>query len=51
MVEDPGARRLTLAKRAKNAVMFDDATEKREYAESLPIQGQLMRLHSLAADI
>ena len=30
MVEDPGARRQTLAKRAKNAVMFEDAMERRE---------------------
>ena len=51
MVEDPGARRQTLAKRAKNAVMFEDAMERREYAESLPVQGQLMRVHSFASDI
>lgn len=51
MVEDPSTRRQTLAKRAKNAVMFDDATERREYAESLPVQGQLMRVQSFAADI
>ena len=51
MVVDPGTRRQTLAKRAKNAVMFEDTTEIREYAESLPVQGQLMRVHSFAAEI
>ena len=37
-----------LAKRVKNAVMFEDAMERRE---SLPVQGQLMRVHSFASDI
>ena len=52
MVEDPSARAYqTLAKRAKNAVMSEDAMERRKYAESLPVQGQLMRVHSFASDI
>ena len=49
--DDPGARRQTLAKRAKNAVTLEDATVRREHAESLIVQGQMMRTSTYASAI
>ena len=51
MTDVPGARRQTLAKRAKNAVLLQDATVRREHAESLIAQDQKMRTSTYASDI
>ena len=51
MAEDPGVRRKTLAKRVKNNISMDDATSRREQAESLPQQGQMLRDSSPVADL
>ena len=42
MKDDPGARGQKLAKEVKKVVSVDDATRRREHAESLPAQGLLM---------
>ena len=44
MIDDPGVHRRSLAKRAKNAVSHEDAIVRREHLESLPTQGQMMRI-------
>ena len=51
MAEDPGVRRKTLAKRVKNNISMDDATSRRQQAEALPQQGQMLRDSSPAADL
>ena len=51
MQEEPGAVRLKLAKKVKRLVAMEDASTRREHAESLPAQGQLMRDNTYASDI
>ena len=51
MVDDPGARRHTFARRAKRKLTVEDATTGRERAESLPIQGQMLRGSTPVADL
>ena len=41
---DPGARRQSIMKRAKNRVMLEDAEERLDHATSLATQGQLHHL-------
>ena len=50
MVNDPGAKRQTLAGRAKRAMATAEASRRREEVEALPVQGQMMRASSPAAD-
>ena len=50
MAEDPGVRRQTLARRVKMKMTTEDATARREQAEALPLQGQLLRDSSSASD-
>ena len=50
MADDPGARRQVLAKRAKSTVSSEDAAMRRENAEALPLQGQMLRTSGLTAD-
>ena len=50
MIKDPGARCRTLAMRAKNAIGFDEAVKRREAAEALPVQGQMLRESTSNAD-
>ena len=51
MAEDPGAKRKTLAKKAKASVAMNDALARRENAEALPAQGQLLRCSNPTADL
>ena len=51
MAEDPGGRRKTLIRKVKGSISAEDATTRREKAESLPLQGQMLRSSNLAADV
>ena len=51
MKDDPGVRRQILTKRVKCAVSVEDAMARKKHMESLPVQGQMMRVGSYAADI
>jgi hypothetical protein len=50
MADDPGVKRQTLAKRVKNNITTDDAIVRREQAEALATQGQMLRDSNLTAD-
>ena len=50
MVNDPGAKKQTLAGRAKRAMATAEASRRREEVEALPVQDQMMRASSPAAD-
>jgi len=50
MVNDPGAKRQTLAGRAKRTMDTAEASRRQEEVEALPVQGQMMRASSPAAD-
>jgi hypothetical protein len=50
MADDPGVNRQTLAKRVKNNITTDDAIVRREQAEALATQGQMLRDSNLTAD-
>ncbi len=50
MADDPGVNRQTLAKRVKNNITTDDAIVRREQAETLATQGQMLRDSNLTAD-
>ena len=50
MVNDSGAKRQILAGRAKNAMVTAKVSRRREEVEALPVQGQMMRASSPAAD-
>ena len=49
MAEEPGISRRALVNRSKAKVREEDATKKCEHAESLPRQGQLMRMTEAGA--
>ena len=51
MIDDPGARRHTLARRAQRKLAVDDATTRREQAQSLPMQGKMLRGSTPVADL
>ena len=51
MADDPGVRRQTLTKRVKSKITTEDAIERREQAEALPHQGQMLRDSNLTADL
>ena len=50
MKGDPGASGRSLAKRAKGYLSPEDSVAMREHIESLPSQGELVRLTSYAPD-
>ena len=51
MADDPGVRRQALARIVKTDITTENATARREQAEALTFQGQMLRDSSLAADL
>ena len=48
MADDPGVRRQALVRRVKTNITTEDATARKEQAEALTLQGQMLRDSSLA---
>ena len=51
MVTDPGVKRQTLARRVKITIKIDDTIARREEAEALPCQSQMLWDSSLPVDL
>ena len=50
MAENLGAHQWVLLKHVKNTANVEDATSRRKQAETLPLQGQMLRASNLTAD-